>query len=79
MRKVAIFLVMLLAAASVMAQAPAASKPQPPPLAVKVGDAAPDFTLKVYDGKQMKDISLSEFRGKKNVILAFFVFAFTGG
>lgn len=69
----------LLIAASAFAQTPAAQKPQPPPLKVKVGDMAPDFTLKVYDGKQMKDVSLAEFRGKKNVILAFFVFAFTGG
>jgi hypothetical protein len=27
----------------------------------------------------VKPITLSEFRGKKNVIVAFFVFAFTGG
>jgi peroxiredoxin len=27
----------------------------------------------------LKDVSLSDFRGKKNVVLAFYVFAFTGG
>jgi peroxiredoxin (alkyl hydroperoxide reductase subunit C) len=45
----------------------------------KVGDEAPDFTLKYFDGKDLKDVSLSQYRGKKNVIVAFFIFAFTGG
>jgi peroxiredoxin len=45
----------------------------------KVGDMAPDFTLKYFDGTDRKDVKLSDFRGKKNVVLAFFVFAFTGG
>jgi hypothetical protein len=45
----------------------------------KVGDLAPDFTLKYFDGTDRKDVKLSEFRGKKNVVVAFFVFAFTGG
>ena len=26
-----------------------------------------------------KDVKLSDYRGKKNVVLAFFIFAFTGG
>ena len=43
---------------------------------LKVGDVAPDFTLLDQNGKPVK---LSEFRGKKNVILAFYVLAFTGG
>jgi len=47
-----------------------------PEPAVKVGDMAPDFTLKDTKGK---DVSLHEFRGKKNVALAFYIFAFTGG
>ncbi len=50
-----------------------------PPLKLKVGDTAPDFSLKYYDGAKVQDITLKEFRGKKNVLLAFFVFAFTGG
>ncbi len=50
-----------------------------PPMKLKVGDTAPDFSLKYYDGAKMQDITLKEFRGKKNVLLAFFVFAFTGG
>lgn len=36
---------------------------------VKVGDAAPDFTLETMDGTR---ISLSDFRGKKNVLLVFY-------
>lgn len=36
---------------------------------VKVGDNAPDFTLEDIDGRK---ISLSDFRGKKNVILVFY-------
>jgi len=45
----------------------------------KVGDMAPDFTLKYFDGTDLKDVKLSDYRGKKNVVLAFYVFAFTGG
>ena len=45
----------------------------------KVGDAAPDFALKYSDGKDLKEVKLSDYRGKKNVIVAFYVFAFTGG
>ncbi len=47
-----------------------------PPLKLKVGDVAPDFTLKNQDGK---DVSLHDFHGKKTVVLAFYVFAFSGG
>lgn len=43
---------------------------------LKVGDVAPDFTLLSNDWKPVK---LSDFRGKKNVILAFYVLAFTTG
>ena len=51
---------------------------QPPPIKthLKVGDAAPDFTLRATDGKAYK---LSDFKGKKNVVLAMYVLAFTGG
>ena len=45
----------------------------------KVGDMAPDFTLKHFDGTDLKDVKLSDYRGKKNVVLAFYIFAFTGG
>ena len=46
----------------------------------KVGDMAPDFTLKYIDGSgNEKEVKLSDYRGKKNVVLAFYIFAFTGG
>jgi peroxiredoxin len=41
---------------------------------LKVGDAAPDFTLRSHDGRE---ITLSALRGQ-SVVLAFFAFAFTG-
>ena len=40
------------------------------------GNRAPAFTLTDQHGKKVK---LSDFKGKKNVVLAFYVFAFTGG
>ena len=43
---------------------------------LKVGDAAPDFTLPASDGKTYK---LSDFKGRKSVVLAWFPKAFTGG
>jgi hypothetical protein len=49
------------------------------PMKLRVGDTAPDFTLFAFDGKELKKVSLQDYRGKKNVALAFFVFAFTGG
>ena len=61
------------------AAADSKSKPAPEPLKLKVGDTAPDFTLLSFDGKDLKKVSLHDFRGKKNVALAFYVFAFTGG
>lgn len=57
-------------AAVMMAQTP------PPKTHLKVGDEAPDFTLPSTAGKPVK---LSDFRGQKNVVLAFFPAAFTGG
>ena len=51
----------------------------PAPMKLKVGDMAPDFTMLAFDGKDLKKVSLQDYRGKKNVALAFFVFAFTGG
>jgi cytochrome oxidase Cu insertion factor (SCO1/SenC/PrrC family) len=57
------------------AQAPG-QPPAAPKTSLKVGDAAPDFTLNDTNGTPVK---LSDFRGKKNVVLAFYVLAFTGG
>ncbi len=54
-------------------------KKESPPLRLKIGDTAPDFTLLAFDGKELKKVSLADYKGKKNVALAFFVFAFTGG
>jgi len=45
----------------------------------KVGDLAPDFKLQYFDGHELKDVSLEQYRGKQQVVLAFYVFAFTGG
>jgi hypothetical protein len=62
----------LLAVLSVVALA------QQPPVKthLKIGDSAPDFTLRATDGQTYK---LSDFKGKKNVVLAIYVLAFTGG
>ena len=54
-----------------------AKKEAAPELALKVGDMAPDFTLP--DQTFKNKVSLHDFRGKKNVALAFYIFAFTGG
>ena len=44
--------------------------------ALKVGDIAPDFELIDQDGELFK---LSDSRGQSNVVIAFYVLAFTGG
>ncbi|HXY01162.1 MAG TPA: redoxin domain-containing protein [Candidatus Limnocylindrales bacterium] len=51
-------------------------KDEPPKLTLKVGDTAPDFTLL---SNEWKTVKLSDFHGKKNVFLAVYVLAFTGG
>ena len=75
------------------ASAPAQLPPQTPTAApkvapvaphtnLKVGDKAPDFALASTalgpDGKTLR-FKLSDFKGKKNVVLAIYVLAFTGG
>jgi hypothetical protein len=66
------------------AQTPAQPKATPvvPHTNLKVGQAAPDFTLPSTtvgaDGRGVR-YKLSDFKGKKNVVLAFYVLAFTGG
>ncbi len=72
------FLVACVLVATLVPQLQAQAKaPEPPKL--KIGDVAPDFKLQYFDGKELKDVSLSAYRGKKNVVLAFYIFAFTGG
>lgn len=70
MRKLRLLLLASTAAAALMAQI------NPPKTHLKVGDEAPDFTLPSTTGQKVK---LSDFRGKKTVVLAFFPAAFTGG
>ena len=88
MIKSALSFVFLLAAASICAAqanptSPPArpAPPQGPHTNLKVGDRAPDFTLPSTavgaDGKTLR-FKLSDFKGKKNVVLAFYVLAFTG-
>ena len=81
MRKVGIraevAFLLLLAVMTSMVPLYAADQPAPPKL--KVGDVAPDFKLQYFTGNDLKDVNLSDYRGKKNVVLAFYIFAFTGG
>lgn len=58
-------------ATAAFAQAPPAVKTH-----LKVGDPAPDFELTGTDGKKY---TLSQFKGDRTVVLAFFPAAFTGG
>jgi cytochrome oxidase Cu insertion factor (SCO1/SenC/PrrC family) len=55
---------------------PAQKNEQVAKVSLKVGDTAPDFSLL---SDQWKTVKLSDFRGKKNVFLAVYVLAFTGG
>ena len=49
-------------------------KPVDSVLKVKVGQKAPDFTLKAVSGKT---VSLKDYRGKKNVVISFVPAAWT--
>ena len=53
---------------------PGILKPVDSTLKVKVGEPAPDFTLPSLSGD---DITLSQFRGRKNVVLSFVPAAWT--
>jgi cytochrome oxidase Cu insertion factor (SCO1/SenC/PrrC family) len=72
------FVALLLALLAVSSTAPAQTKLGPKdgeglPAAdlnrVKIGDAAPDFTLEDQDGKP---VTLSDYRGQKTVALVFY-------
>jgi hypothetical protein len=80
-KSVSIMLGLWMVASAIMSpQAHAqAKKPEPAPMKLKVGDMAPDFKLQYFDGSDDKEISLSQYRGKSNVVVAFYIFAFTGG
>ena len=84
--------IFLLAAASLVAAQPTptpsptpskpAMPPPPPKTHLKVGEPAPDFTLpSTIVGADNRSVryKLSDLKGKKNVVLAFYVLAFTGG
>ena len=43
---------------------------------VDVGDRAPDFTLPAHTGE---DVTLSQYKDSKNVVLSFHIQSFTGG
>jgi peroxiredoxin len=80
-------LVALPALVSAQTPAPAATPAPPPPPSVKVGDAAPDFDLAWFSPVgaetppkyEQKRIKLSDFKGKQNVVVAFFPAAFSPG
>ena len=65
-----------LAALLAISAVAAAQQPAPPKTHLKVGDVAPDFTL---IDTHRKEVKLSDFKGKRSVVLAFYVLAFTGG
>ena len=71
----------LLMGTTASAQAPNAAPPPPP--SVKVGQAAPDFTARymaMENGRpSFKPVKLSDYKGQKNVVLAFFPAAFSPG
>lgn len=71
-RTLFLFTAIAILAIAAIGQAP----PKAPTTHLKVGDSAPEFTLTDTSGKPVK---LSDYRGKKSVVLAFYVLAFTGG
>jgi len=69
MQRVSIALLLAYFLLTPVARAQIGSAPE-----VKVGDLAPDFTLVDQNGKPR---SLHDYKGKKNVALAFYVWAFS--
>ncbi len=72
----ALALALMLALIVSVPSARAQQQEKPGTTHLKAGDPAPDFTLRDQNTKPVK---LSDFKGKKNVVLAFYVLAFTGG
>jgi cytochrome oxidase Cu insertion factor (SCO1/SenC/PrrC family) len=73
-RLVALTILLTFAAVAIAQQT--APQPAPPKTHLKVGEPAPEISLTDTNGKPVK---LSDYKGKKNVVLAFYVLAFTGG
>jgi cytochrome oxidase Cu insertion factor (SCO1/SenC/PrrC family) len=71
MKPLLLIFALLLAFSRVAVLAPTGSKEEVPTDLdrVRVGQPAPDFTLEDSDGK---NISLADYRGKKNVVLVFY-------
>jgi peroxiredoxin len=69
----------ILAFACIAASTLLGQQPAPPKTHLKAGDTAPDFTITGRMNTSGKDIKLSDYRGKKTVVLSFFPAAFTGG
>ena len=77
MKKLILMAVLAASFATLALGQTATPTPAPTPATkLKVGDMAPDFAL--VDTAR-NPVKLSDFRGKKNVVLAFYVLAFTGG
>ena len=47
-------------------------------MSLPIGSLAPDFSLKSKNAEGLKDVSISEHRGQKNLVILFFPLAFTG-
>lgn len=79
MKRLALALAGCCAVLLLAAQIPAApqQKEEMATTTLKVGQMAPDFALPSDQGRA--PVKLSDFRGKKNVILAFYILAFTPG
>ena len=75
MRNAVIFAAVLMMSNAANGQTPAAGE-QAPAVELKIGDQAPDFSLQGSDGKTHK---LSDYKGKKAVVLAWFPKAYTSG
>ena len=76
MQRTLALLVLLAATPVALPLAQEVQKPEMAKMSLKVGDMAPDFTLL---SDQWKSVKLSDYRGKRNVFLAVYVLAFTGG
>ncbi len=74
--KRALLLAVVLFVSALAPLSPASAQDKIAQTNLKVGDVAPDFALPSSKGGIVK---LIDYRGKKNVILAFYVLAFTGG